>query len=102
MMLHAWKGYKTYAWGADELKPISKSKYNWYHGGSLLKTAVDSLSTLHIMDLMDEYNDAKRLILDSYANIRNSSGLPEFMHDLKVIIRFIVGLFYFFNAFLGS
>lgn len=22
---HAWKGYKTYAWGRDQLKPISKS-----------------------------------------------------------------------------
>ena len=86
MMLHGWNGYKTYAWGTDELKPISNSKHNWYHRGSLLKTAVDALSTLHIMNLTNEYNEAKILVLDSYAKIRNSSGLPEFMHDLEVII----------------
>ena len=93
MMLHAWNGYKTYAWGADELKPISKSKHNWHHRGSLLKTAVDALSTLHIMNLTDEYNEAKTLVLDSYAKIRNSSGLPEFMHDLEARINHRMLLF---------
>ncbi len=28
--LHAWNGYKQYAWGHDELKPLSKSYRDWY------------------------------------------------------------------------
>ena len=27
---HAWSGYKTYAWGHDHLRPISKGAQNWY------------------------------------------------------------------------
>ena len=26
---HAWQGYRTYAWGKDHLKPISKSHQTW-------------------------------------------------------------------------
>lgn len=26
--LHSWNGYKTYAWGADELKPVTKKGGN--------------------------------------------------------------------------
>ena len=36
--LHAWNGYKQYAWGHDELKPLSKSYHDWY-GASLLHDA---------------------------------------------------------------
>jgi len=43
--LHAWNGYKKYAWGHDDLKPLSKSYKDWY-GQTLLMTPVDSLDTL--------------------------------------------------------
>uniref|UniRef100_A0AAY4C2T4 alpha-1,2-Mannosidase n=1 Tax=Denticeps clupeoides TaxID=299321 RepID=A0AAY4C2T4_9TELE len=36
---HAWKGYKEFAWGHDELKPVSKSYGEWF-GLGLLKTLV--------------------------------------------------------------
>ena len=26
---HAWQGYRTYAWGKDHLKPISKTHQTW-------------------------------------------------------------------------
>lgn len=26
---HAWHGYERYAWGQDELKPLSRSGSNW-------------------------------------------------------------------------
>lgn len=45
---HAWSAYKTYAWGHDELKPISKSYQEWMSVGL---TIVDSLDTLIIMGL---------------------------------------------------
>jgi len=54
--LHAWNGYKNYAWGKDDLKPISKSYANWL---DLSVTMVDALDTLWIMDLHDEFNLAR-------------------------------------------
>lgn len=43
-MKHAWKGYKDYAWGRDELKPVSKrGQDNW---GGMGVTLVDSLDTV--------------------------------------------------------
>jgi len=46
--LHAWNGYKTYAWGMDALKPLSKTGHNWYKN-SLLMTPVDAFDGLVIM-----------------------------------------------------
>lgn len=47
---HAWKGYKEYAWGHDELKPISKSFGEWFGLGL---TLIDSLDTMWIMGLKE-------------------------------------------------
>lgn len=50
---HAWQGYKQYAWGHDELKPLSKSYHDWY-AKSLLMTPVDALDTMMLMGMNDE------------------------------------------------
>lgn len=71
--LHAWNGYKTYAWGHDALKPLSKSYRDWY-GISLLMTPVDAFDTMVIMGLTDEATEAKQLIFDRLT----------FDHDLDV------------------
>lgn len=47
---HAWKGYKDYAWGRDELKPISKSFGEWFGLGL---TLIDSLDTMWILGLKE-------------------------------------------------
>ena len=51
--LHAWNGYKKYAWGNDDLKPLSKSHHNWY-AEPLLMSPVDGLDTMYIMGLKQE------------------------------------------------
>ncbi|XP_051907062.1 endoplasmic reticulum mannosyl-oligosaccharide 1,2-alpha-mannosidase isoform X2 [Hippocampus zosterae] len=56
---HAWKGYKMYAWGHDELKPISKSFSEWFGLGL---TLIDSLDTMWMMDLKEEFAEAKQWI----------------------------------------
>lgn len=51
---HAWKGYKEFAWGHDNLRPISMGSSDWFGLGL---TIVDSLDTMIIMDLQEgEYS----------------------------------------------
>ncbi len=59
--LHAWHGYKRYAWGHDELRPLSKKPFDWY-GQSLLMTPVDALDTLVIMGLTKQADEDRALI----------------------------------------
>ena len=53
---HAWKGYKDHAWGYDELNPISKSHSTWFDLGL---TLVDSLDTMWLMGLKEEFQEAR-------------------------------------------
>ena len=59
-MRHAWEGYRTEAWGFDELLPLSAgSKDNW---GGMAVTMIDSLSTLWLMDLKDDFYEARDFV----------------------------------------
>jgi hypothetical protein len=69
-MRHAWRGYQQHAWGHDELKPISgRASDNW---GGIGCTLVDSLDTLWLMGMKDEFDEAKR-----YAHTRKGLGERE-------------------------
>ena len=59
--LHAWNAYKQYAWGHDELKPLSRSYHDWY-GVSLYITPVDALDTMVLMGFANEANETRELI----------------------------------------
>src|SRR5260370_30637790 len=61
-MLHAWRGYERYAWGHDELRPVSRTTRDWY-AEPLLMTPVDALDTLLLMGLGDEAAEARALIV---------------------------------------
>ena len=45
---HSWSAYRRYAWGHDELLPITKSYTEWFGVGL---TLVDALDTMYIMGL---------------------------------------------------
>ncbi len=47
---HAWKGYKEFAWGHDNLKPMAKSHSDWFGVGL---TILDGLDTMFIMNLQE-------------------------------------------------
>lgn len=47
---HAWKGYKTFAWGHDNLRPMSERPFDWMTLGT---TIVNSLDTMYIMNLKE-------------------------------------------------
>lgn len=59
---HAWKGYKQHAWGHDNLKPISGTYHDWFGLGLSI---VDSLDTIYIMGLQEEFEEAKEWIAHS-------------------------------------
>lgn len=48
--LHSWKGYKDFAWGHDELRPLSKSYSEWFGLGL---TLIDALDTMWILGLKE-------------------------------------------------
>lgn len=67
MMKHAWDNYAKYAWGMNELKPISKKAHNGSVFGSAVlgATIVDGLDTLYIMGLHDEFKRGREWIANS-------------------------------------
>jgi mannosyl-oligosaccharide alpha-1,2-mannosidase len=56
-MAHAWAGYVRYAWGADELAPVTKRGYETFC--SLGATLVDAMDTLKLMGFDAEFERAK-------------------------------------------
>ena len=68
MTKHAWDGYVKYAWGQNELKPISKRGHTASVFGkntALGATLVDSLDTLYLMGLTKEFEKAKEWVQSS-------------------------------------
>lgn len=61
--LHAWNGYKKEAWARDELRPVDGGYKQPFCGWAA--TLVDSLDTLIIMELYDEFD----LALEEVAKI---------------------------------
>ncbi len=84
--LHAWQAYERYAWGHDELRPLSKAPRDWY-GESLLMTPVDSLDTLLLMGLDEEAAKAKALIVDKLSFDKDVT-----VKNFEVTIRLLGGL----------
>lgn len=58
-MRHAWLGYKKYCWGGDELHPVQKS---CHRGWGVGLTLVDSLDSLYLMGLQEEYDEARNWV----------------------------------------
>ncbi|KAI4387108.1 hypothetical protein MLD38_004966 [Melastoma candidum] len=54
-MIHAWSSYEKYAWGQDELQPQTRNGVNNF--GGLGATLIDSLDTLYIMGLMEQFQE---------------------------------------------
>lgn len=77
MTRHAWDNYKLYAWGKNELRPISKRAHigSIFGAFDLGATIVDGLDTLYIMGMEQEFKEgrdwiARRFTLDNIVNIQ--------------------------------
>jgi mannosidase alpha-like ER degradation enhancer 2 len=84
--LHAWHGYKRYAWGHDALKPLSRKPQDWY-GQSLLMTPVDALDTMLLMGLDDEAKQTRELIATRLSFDRDVD-----VKHFEIVIRLLGGL----------
>jgi mannosidase alpha-like ER degradation enhancer 2 len=84
--LSSWQAYERYAWGHDELKPLSKTPRDWY-GEPLLMTPVDSLDTLLLLGFKDEAAKAQALIVDKLSFDKDVS-----VKNFEVTIRLLGGL----------
>ena len=84
--LHAWNGYKKYAWGHDDLKPLSKTQHDWYPQ-PLLMTAIDSLDTMILMDMDDEAAKTQKYILDNLSFDKDIE-----VQNFEITIRLLGGL----------
>src|SRR6185295_18665490 len=84
--LHAWNGYKKYAWGHDDLKPLSKTHHDWYPQ-PLLMTPVDSLDTMILMGLDEEAATTRAYILDNLSFDKDVE-----VQNFEITIRLLGGL----------
>ncbi|HYY41954.1 MAG TPA: glycoside hydrolase family 47 protein, partial [Pyrinomonadaceae bacterium] len=62
--LHAWRGYEQFAWGHDELRPLSKTYHDWYEQ-PLYMTPVDALDTLILMGFDAEAAKTRAFIVNN-------------------------------------
>ena len=85
MMAHAWNGYVKYAWGSNEVKPLSKRGHSASVFGSaqMGATIVDAMDTLYIMGLNEEFEKGKEWIEQNL--------------DFNHVVRMIMIIFFDFN-----
>ncbi|XP_016954523.1 mannosyl-oligosaccharide alpha-1,2-mannosidase IA isoform X2 [Drosophila biarmipes] len=99
MMEHAWHNYKLYAWGKNELRPLSQRPHSASIFGAydLGATIVDGLDTLYIMGLEKEYREGRDWIERKFSLDNISAELSVF----ETNIRFVGGMLTLY-AFTGD
>ncbi|PMD33637.1 glycoside hydrolase family 47 protein [Hyaloscypha variabilis F] len=83
---HAWKGYKEHAWLHDEVMPVSGGQKDPFVGWAA--TLVDSLDTLYIMGMKDEFAEALTALEQIDFSKPNADRVPVF----EVTIRYLGGM----------
>lgn len=83
MMRHAWDNYERYAWGHNELRPISKQGHS---AGIFGKTAmgatiVDGLDTLYLMGLTEQYKKGRDWVAENLSLQDVVSAMSNIHYD---------------------
>jgi mannosyl-oligosaccharide alpha-1,2-mannosidase len=84
--IYSWAGYREKAWMADELSPVSGGYRNPFCGWAA--TLVDSLDTLYIMGMDEEFEEAVRAVKDLDFTTTKRQDIPLF----ETTIRYLGGL----------
>jgi mannosyl-oligosaccharide alpha-1,2-mannosidase len=85
--LHAWTSYRDHSWMADGLLPLSGGRKTQFCSWSA--TLIDSLDTLWIMDLHEEFEEAVNATMT--VDFRHSAGMCE-VSLFESTIRYLGGL----------
>lgn len=83
---HTWKSYKAYAWMKDELSPVEAGSLTSFGGWAA--TLIDSLDTLWIMEMVDEFEEAVATLDEIDFTVSESDVLSLF----ETTIRYLGGL----------
>ncbi|KAI0382697.1 glycoside hydrolase family 47 protein [Hypomontagnella monticulosa] len=86
IFLNDWEAYRKYAWMKDALMPISGGFRDQFSGWAA--TLVDSLDTLWIMGLREEFDEA----VDAVANIDFGNSSSGRVNTFETNIRYLGGL----------
>ncbi|KAK9487862.1 glycoside hydrolase [Lipomyces starkeyi] len=84
--VHSWNGYKTHAWGHDEIRPVTNGYADPFGGWGA--SIVDALDSLQIMGLSSELEDAKKFVASIDFTKSNMHNIPVF----ETVIRYLGGL----------
>ncbi len=85
--LHAWQGYKRFAWGYDEVKPISGTASNFFipsHSFGL--SIIEALDTLYVMELDDELHACVEWLRD-----HTDFDVDGVVQMFEAVIRMVAG-----------
>lgn len=82
----SWDQYKKYAWGYDELKPLTNEAFDPFLGWAA--TIVDAMDTLQIMGLDDEFQQTVKFVENIHFNTTYRKVIPMF----ETTIRYLGGL----------
>ena len=99
MMTHAWTNYEKYAWGHNELKPMSKRGHSASIFGSsaMGATIVDAMDTLYIMGMHEEFKRGQDWV-EQHLDFSKMTGEVSVF---ETNIRFVAG-FLTLYAFTGD
>ena len=83
---HAWTGYEKYAYGHDEVRPITnETNDSW---GAMGATLVDSLDTMYLMGLKSDFEKAV-VHIERHMNVNQMDRKVSFF---ETTIRYLGGL----------
>ena len=82
---HSWAGYKAHAWMQDELSPLNGGSVQAFGGWAA--TLVDSLDTLWIMGMKEEFDEA----VDAAKDIDFNSTSEDMLNIFETTIRYLGG-----------
>ncbi len=87
--LHAWTCYTRYAFGSDQVQPLSKKPNNFFFGGrrTVGLSIIEALDTLYVMGLDSELKTALDWV---YANA--NYDIDDEFNTFEGIIRLVGGL----------
>jgi len=87
MMQHAWDGYEKYAWGKNEVRPVSLRGHSAsiFGSSSMGASIVDALDTLYIMGMTEEYRRGRQWVEENLDVNKMSGDISVFETNIRYV-----------------